>query len=159
MYAENYEERVAIVSRVIEVMMALRNLNNFNGVFAILSAIECSSVHRLKLTFQGIPKPLENILLECQDLQKDHLKHYVDKLRSINPPCVPFLGKFLTYLVSIMVGNTNYLPPEEKGMINFSKWIKVFNTTSEIQQYQNDVYCLKVDNKIRVMTEFGMRNV
>lgn len=47
---DNFEERVAVMMRVVEIMVMFHDLNNFNGVFEVSSALASAAVHRLELT-------------------------------------------------------------------------------------------------------------
>lgn len=66
-------------------------------------------------------------------------KEYRDKLHSISPPCVPYLGIYLTDMTFIEDGNLDSYP---NGCINFTKRVRFAKVLQEIQMYQQTAYRL-----------------
>ena len=151
---ENLEERVAVLKRILEVMVVLQEHNNFTGVLAITGVLASASVHRLNATKEKLKQTDGNLmkaLEEASTLIENNCKGYLEKLRSINPPCVPFFGKYQTNIVFLEEGNPDFLLNSD--LINFSKRRKVAEIISEIQQYQNQPYCLSPYQKLKQFLE------
>ncbi|XP_065218194.1 protein son of sevenless-like [Planococcus citri] len=149
---ENLEERVAIYTRLLEIMSVLLDLNNFNGVFSIFSALMSACVYRLRYTTSSCPRNLQKVYNEVEEFHRQHQKKYLEKLHTLNPPCVPFFGVFLTKLIHTEEGNADFIndPPT---IINFSKRRFTMEIINEIQQFQDKPYCLTVEPRIRTFLE------
>jgi len=118
-------------------------LNNFNTVMSILAGFNSSPIHRLKRTWELLSNKVTVIFENLEKVinpQKNYAQ-YRENLHSVNPPCVPFLGVYLTDLTFIEDGNTNNLKSNNQ-LINFSKQTKTAEVIREIQQYQNQPYNL-----------------
>ena len=63
-------------------------------------------------------------------------KNYRASIHSISPPCVPYIGTYLTDLTYIEDGNANNL----EGVINFSKREMTSKVIKELMEYQQFPY-------------------
>uniref|UniRef100_A0A671PP50 Ras-specific guanine nucleotide-releasing factor 2-like n=1 Tax=Sinocyclocheilus anshuiensis TaxID=1608454 RepID=A0A671PP50_9TELE len=98
--------RAASIEKWLAVADICRCLNNYNGVLEITSALNRSAIYRLKKTWAKVCKQVsQNSIGFC------------------NPPCVPYLGMYLTDLAFIEEGTPNFT---EEGLVNFSKMRMVF---------------------------------
>lgn len=108
--AEDIEKRSAIYNRAIEIMGVLRELNNFEGLLNIGSAIKSASIARLKHTEKTLTSTTEKIVYDYDQIHcGGHLIKLEKALKSCNPPCIPYLGIYVTRLIHIKEGNKTYI--------------------------------------------------
>ena len=102
-------------------------LNNYNTLMAVLSALNSSTIARLKRTWDGVSGKYR---LMFQQLRKstEHTRNYAEyraRIREALPPCLPFLGLFLTDITFCYEGNqaerASPLDPNLK-LINFDRY-------------------------------------
>ena len=118
----------------------------------VVSGLQNSSVFRLKQTWGGLEKTRYVKMFDEQRevmLREQNYKNFRDNLHKVNPPCIPYLGVYLTDLTFIEDGNQDLTG----NLINFVKRQMVSEVIAEIQQYQDTPYCLERVEAIAVWLE------
>ncbi|KAF9166445.1 hypothetical protein DFQ26_007832 [Actinomortierella ambigua] len=151
------KKRVGIIKHLIVLAEKLRQLNNFSMLAAATAALSSSPIHRLRRTWELVPTKSMNALQTLQQVTSSakNWAEYRQELHSVNPPCVPFVGVYLTDLVMIQDGNPDYLR-QSNHHINFYKRVSTAEVIREIQQYQSVPYCLTAVPEIQTFIRRGM---
>jgi len=136
-----------------------KTLNNFNTLMAILAGLSSAPIHRLKRTWAATNNKVKGAADGLRQLMdsSSNFARYRDALHSVNPPCVPFLGVYLTDLTFIEDGNTHLI--KGTNLINFDKRSKVAAVIQEVQQYQTAQYCLQAVSVIEKYLLDRFKNV
>uniref|UniRef100_A0A8C4GLV5 Ras-specific guanine nucleotide-releasing factor 2 n=1 Tax=Dicentrarchus labrax TaxID=13489 RepID=A0A8C4GLV5_DICLA len=122
--------RASSIEKWLAVADICRCLNNYNGVLEITSALNRSAIFRLKKTWAKVCK---------------QVGVYGSLTQSCNPPCVPYLGMYLTDLAFIEEGTPNFT---EEGLVNFSKMRMISHIIREIRQFQQAPYRIEHQPKV-----------
>ncbi|KAF9897972.1 hypothetical protein BX616_004683, partial [Lobosporangium transversale] len=154
---KDIKKRALIIRHLITVAEKLRLLNNFSMLYSTTAALALSPVHRLRRTWELIPYRVMNTFTQLQQMTSPakSYRDYRQELHSANPPCVPFVGVYLTDLVMIQDGNPDFLKGTDQH-INFYKRVSTAEVIREIQQYQSVPYCLTVVQEIQTYIRKGL---
>uniref|UniRef100_A0A8C9ZZ75 Ras protein-specific guanine nucleotide-releasing factor 2b n=1 Tax=Sander lucioperca TaxID=283035 RepID=A0A8C9ZZ75_SANLU len=132
--------RANSIEKWVAVADICRCLNNYNGVLEITSALNRSAIYRLKKTWAKVSKQTKALMDKLQKTvsSEGRFKNLRETLKNCNPPCVPYLGMYLTDLAFIEEGTPNFT---EEGLVNFSKMRMVGTYThKEIMQIIRTLY-------------------
>lgn len=110
---------------------------------AITSALGTSPILRLARTWAQVTPKTMAVIESLRALigSTRNFAQYREALHLANPPCIPFMGVYLTDLVFIEDGIPSVVRNSE--LINFAKRTKTAEVIRDIQQYQNVPYGLK----------------
>nr|XP_046160963.1 ras-specific guanine nucleotide-releasing factor 2-like isoform X3 [Oncorhynchus gorbuscha] len=124
-----------------------RCLNNYNGVLEITSALNRSAIYRLKKTWAKVCKQTKSLMSRLQKTvsSEGRFKNLRETLKNCNPPCVPYLGMYLTDLAFIEEATPNFT---EEGLVNFSKMRMMSHIIREIRQFQGAPYRIEHQAKV-----------
>lgn len=135
-----------------------RSLHNYSSMVAIVSGLSAVPVHRLRRSWELVNGRFMGQLTACEAIidPNKNFTNYRQLLRSIFPPCVPyigesvylydiwprltrfcqFLGVFLTTLTFLQEGSGDFLP-ENKNLVNFRKRQKASEVIQDIMRWQS----------------------
>ncbi|CAB4419423.1 unnamed protein product [Rhizophagus irregularis] len=151
-------KRCLYIKHFVGIADKCRCLNNFNSLTAIISGLYSAPIHRLKRTWEMVNSKTVQTLETLSKIMNStkNFAEYREMLHSINPPCVPFFGLYLTDLTFIEDGNPDFLKSSNK-LINFSKRMKTADVIREIKQYQNVPYNLSSVQEIQMFIDFHLK--
>ncbi|GAA5919284.1 hypothetical protein JCM1841_006540 [Sporobolomyces salmonicolor] len=135
------KKRTYLVKYFVKLGDRLLALSNYNALFAVFTALNSSTIIRLRKTWDGLA-PKYKAILEVLRRATDHSRNYAEyrgKIRQTVPPCLPFVGLFLTDLIFIFEGNRAERPsPVDPSLrlINFDRYQKMARIVSDLQRFQ-----------------------
>ncbi|ERF68675.1 hypothetical protein EPUS_05736 [Endocarpon pusillum Z07020] len=150
------KKRVLVIKHFVSIADKCRNMNNFSTLTSIVSALGTAPIHRLNRTWTQVsPKTMTslNVMRQLMASTKN-FGEYRERLRRANPPCIPFLGVYLTDLTFIEDGIASIV--KNSNLINFAKRTKTAEVIRDIQQYQNVPYSL---NPVPDLQEYILSNM
>ncbi|VDM00334.1 unnamed protein product [Schistocephalus solidus] len=135
-------ERAACIEKWTAIADICRCLQNYNGVLQICAALENSSIHRLKQTWQCVAKQSKQTVEKLLNLVTTNarFKNMREALHRCDPPCIPYLGMYLTDLSFIEEGTPNVT---EHGLINFCKMRMLAHVLMEVRRYHQAPYAIE----------------
>lgn len=139
---EEPKKRAATIKHWVKIANKCLELNNYDSLMAIICSLNSSMISRLRRTWEVVSQRTKTTL--------EHLRTVVDvsrnyavlrqRLQNHVPPCLPFVGTYLTDLTFVDHGNQSLrsLPTEdgEMAVINFDKHMKTARIISELQRFQ-----------------------
>ncbi|KAF7595460.1 hypothetical protein BBP40_006082 [Aspergillus hancockii] len=139
---EEPKKRAATIKQWVKIANKCLELDNYDTLMAIICSLNSSMISRLKRTWEIVSQKTKTTLEYLRGIVEVSRNYAVLRQRLQNriPPCLPFVGIYLTDLTFVDHGNQSLrnLPTEdgEMAVINFDKHMKTARIISELQRFQ-----------------------
>ncbi|ORZ10098.1 hypothetical protein BCR42DRAFT_358113 [Absidia repens] len=152
---QDAKRRAQMIKFWIKVGDCCLQMNNYNTLMAIRSALDSTSIRRLKKSWDHLStkyKAMLEPIYRATDSARNFAE-YRTRLKMAVAPCLPFLGVYLTDMTFIDDGNSdNRTTPSGRSLINFDKYIKTTRVLNEIDQFQIPYKLLEVEEIQRYLS-------
>jgi len=118
---ENSNDRRHMLKHFLKIAECLFEIGDYNGIMIYLSAVQSSSITRLKKIWKAKETKLAEKLGKLMAMNFKELR----QLQSTVVPCVPYLGMTLTDLVYIADGNPDFYKNEKGEETKLYNWEKM----------------------------------
>lgn len=131
------KHRARCMEKFMGIAVKLRRQNNYNGLGAVIAAINGTPVHRLTQTRELIPVPTQKEFMRLVILMSTQRSHFAYRLAWENSfsERIPFLPLHRRDLVSAEEGNRTFIG-ENKSRINWKKFEVMGEVVLGIQRSQ-----------------------
>jgi hypothetical protein len=141
---DDVKKRAVIIKHWIKVAHRCLELNNYDALMAIICSLNSSTITRLKRTWEIVSLKRREMLKGLQAIVEPDKNYAVlrKRLQEHVPPCLPFVGMYLTDLTFVDAGNaaTRVLPglgdSEGMSVINFDKHTRTAKIIGDLQRFQ-----------------------
>lgn len=143
------KKRAAVIKQWIKVAHQCLELHNYDGLMAIICSLNSSTIVRLRKTWDLISVKRKEMLATLQRLIEPSQNNKVlrTRLHDHVPPCLPFLGMYLTDLTFVDIGNpamkqmsmgNENQDQRSSGLtvVNFDKHTRTAKIIGELQRFQ-----------------------
>jgi len=144
---EQIEDRTTMLKKFIQVADECLHINNFNTLMAVISGLSATAISRLSKTWEGLGNKHQALFQTLQAITRPEKNFTVlrERMSSVAPPKLPYIGTSLADLTFIEDGNPDTLD----GMINFTKRHLLYVVINNIQTYQKHRYAFQVEPQLR----------
>jgi len=139
---EEPKRRAALIKHWIKIANKCLELDNYDTLIAIICPLDSTNIKRLRRTWDVVPTKAKTTLAELKKVivYEHNYAALRERLQGRVPPCLPFIGMYLTDLTMADAGipGTRQLTTETGtiSVINLYKHMRTATSISDLQRFQ-----------------------